>query len=53
MVTVIVVAMLVPLSIPIAATITIPAMIMVEMSTRCRPVALEVAATFPIGFDPI
>ena len=53
MVTVIVVAMLVPRSIPIAAAITIPAMIMVEVSTRCRPVTLEVAAPFPIGFDPI
>jgi hypothetical protein len=53
MIAVIVIAMLPPFSVPVTVMISVPTMVVIVVAAWCRPVALEVAATLPVGFDPI
>src|SRR5262249_14391755 len=50
---VVVIAMFAPFALIVPATIAIPAVVVVVVAARRRPIALEVPSAFPIRFHPI
>lgn len=52
-ISVVMIAVLVPFTIEVASAIVVPSMLVIEVAAWRGPIPFEVTSTFPIRFNPI